>query len=257
MYYFRDTAFDKALYYFRLAAEHGNTNALAYLGKLYSEKNDFIKQNSLTAFQFFRSSAEKGNPIGQAGLGLAYYHGAGVEKDYEKAFKFFKLSADQSYTEGQFMLGVMYYHGYGVQRDLKAALKWFQSASQSGHVLAYYNLAEMYATGTGVVQSCSTATELFKIVAERGPWSNMFTKAFQLYNQGHIEQAFIMYLYLAEMGYEVAQSNVAHIIDQMPFDIPNLYKTQEERYRKALIYWNRAADQGYHYARIKLGDYYY
>ncbi|CAF4136701.1 unnamed protein product [Rotaria magnacalcarata] len=115
----------------------------------------------------------------------------------------------------------------------------------------------MHATGNGILRSCPTATDLFKIVAERGSWSNMFTEAFQLYNQGHIEQAFMIYLYLAEMGYEAAQANVAYIIDQMSFDISNLYKTQEERYRKALIYWNRAAIQGFHYARIKLGDYYF
>ncbi|CAF2524982.1 unnamed protein product [Rotaria sp. Silwood2] len=257
LYYFRDIAYDKALYYFRLAAENGNVNALAYLGKLYSEKNDFIQQNNETAVQFFQSAADKGNPIGQAGLGLAYYHGAGVERDYDKAFRLFHLSADQSYAEGQLMLGVMYYNGQGIRRDFKMALKWFQAASQSGHVLAYYNLAQMHATGTGVLRSCPTATELFKSVAERGPCSHMFTKAFQLYNQGHIEQAFMTYLYLAEVGYEVAQSNVAYIIDQMSFDISNIYKKQEERYKKALLYWHRAAIQGFHYARIKLGDYYF
>jgi SEL1 protein len=253
----RDNAFDKALYYFRLAAENGNTHALAYLGKLYSEKNEFIKQNNQTALQFFQRATEKSNPIGQAGLGLAYYHGAGVEQSYEKAFKLFQLSAEQSYVEGQLMLGVMFYNGEGVKRDFKMAIKWFQAASQSGHVLAYYNLAQMHATGTGVLRSCTTATELFKHVAERGRWSNMFTEAFHLYKQGHIEQAFMIYLYLAELGYEVAQSNVAYIIDQMAYDISNIYKTKDERYKKALIYWNRAAIQGFHYARIKLGDYYY
>ena len=253
----RDTAFDKALYYFRLAAENGNTNALAYLGKLYSEKNEFIKQNNQTALQFFQRAVDKGNAIGQAGLGLAYYHGAGVERNFEKAFKLFQLSAAQSYSEGQLMLGVMFYNGEGTQRDFKSAIKWFQAASQSGHVLAYYNLAQMHATGTGVLRSCTTATELFKSVAERGRWSHMFTEALNLFKQGHVEQAFMMYLYLSELGYEVAQSNVAYIIDQMSFDVSNIYKTKEERYKKALVYWNRAAVQGFHYARVKLGDYYY
>ena len=253
----RDSAFDKAHYYFHLAAENGNVNALAYLGKLHSEKNDFIKQNNQTALQYFQRAAEKGNAIGQAGLGLAYYHGAGVEQNYEKALKLFKLSADQSYVEGQLMLGVMYYNGEGVKRDFKTAIKWFQAASQSGHILAVYNLAQMHATGTGVLRSCPTATELFKNVAERGRWSNMFTEAFHLYKQGHVEQAFMIYLYLAELGYEVAQANAAYIIDQMPYEVSNIYKTKDERYKKALIYWDRSAAQGFHYAKIKLGDYYY
>ncbi|CAF4705269.1 unnamed protein product, partial [Rotaria magnacalcarata] len=81
-----------------------------------------------------------------------------------------------SYSEGQLMLGVMYYNGHGVRRDYNLAIKWFQAASHSGHVLAYYNLAQMHATGNGILRSCPTATDLFKIVAERGSWSNMFTE---------------------------------------------------------------------------------
>ncbi|CAF0981859.1 unnamed protein product [Adineta ricciae] len=257
LYYLRDTAYDKALYYFRLAAENGNSNAMAYLGKLYSEKNDFIKQNNQTALQFFQRSAEKGNPMGQAGIGTAFYYGAGVEQSYEKAFKYFQLSADQGYVEGQLMIGVMYYKGEGVKRDYKMALKWFQAASQSGHALGYYNLGQMHATGTGVLRSCTTAVELFKNVAERGKWSSMFIEAYNLYRQGHVEQAFMKYLYLAELGYEVAQSNVAYLLDQMPNQLMNIYHKTDERYRRALIYWNRAANQGFHSARVKLGDYFY
>ncbi|CAF4252753.1 unnamed protein product [Rotaria socialis] len=257
LYYLRDTAFDKALYYFRLAAENGNSNAMAYLGKLYAEKNEYVKQNNFTALQFFQRSAEKGNPIGQSGIGMAFYHGAGVDQSYEKAFKYFQLSADQGYVEGQLMLGIMYYKGEGVKRDYKMAIKCFQAASQSGHALGYYNLGQMHATGTGVLRSCTTATELFKNVAERGKWSSMFIEAYNLYRQGHIEQAFMKYLYLAELGYEVAQSNAAYLLDQMPNQLTNIYSSQEEQYRRALTYWNRAATQGFHTARVKLGDYFY
>ncbi|CAF4285342.1 unnamed protein product, partial [Didymodactylos carnosus] len=166
LYYLRDTAFDRALHYFRLAAEGGNSNAMAYLGKLYSEKNDYIKQNNITALNYFQKSAEKNNPMGQAGVGTMYYHGAGVEKNFEKALKYFQLSSDQGYAEGQLMLGIMYYNGEGVKRDYKMAVKYFSSASQSGHALGYYNLAQMHSSGTGVLRSCTTAVELFKNVAE-------------------------------------------------------------------------------------------
>ena len=253
----RDGAIDKALHYFRLAAKNGNINALAYVGKLHFEKNDYVKQDYETALYYFQRATEKGNSIGQAGLGLAYYNGAGIEKNYEKAFKLFQLSADQSYVEGQLMLGIMYFNGEGVKRDFKMAIKWFQAASQSGHVLGYYNLAQMHATGTGVLRSCPIAVELFKNVAERGRWSSTFIEAFNLYKDGHIEQSFMSYLYLAEVGYEAAQSNVAFIIDKMSYDISNIYKTRDERYKKGLTYWNRAAVQGFHHARVKLGDYYY
>ena len=33
--------------------------------------------------------------------------------------------------------------------------------------------------------------------------------------------------------------------------------SKSDSYKRALLYWNRAATQGYYIARLKLGDYYY
>ena len=33
--------------------------------------------------------------------------------------------------------------------------------------------------------------------------------------------------------------------------------SKDDSYKRALLYWNRAATQGYYIARLKLGDYYY
>jgi SEL1 protein len=33
--------------------------------------------------------------------------------------------------------------------------------------------------------------------------------------------------------------------------------SKTDTFKRALVYWNRAATQGYHIARLKLGDYYY
>lgn len=246
---------DRALYYFSRAAEAGNYYAMAYMGKLYAEGSDSIKQDNLTAYKYFKQAAEKGNPIGQAGLGTMYFYGAGVERDYSKALKYFTFSADQGYVEGHFLMGVMYYYGYGIKKDYKQAVKYFNLAAQSGHVLAYFNLAQMHSSGIGVIRSCQTATELYKTVAERGPWASLFMEAHQSYKEGDLDTALLKYIYLAELGYEVAQSNVAYILDQHSTQT-SLFNKQEA-YKRALVYWNRAALQGYHLARLKLGDYYY
>lgn len=157
-------------------------------------------------------------------MGIVYFYGSGVEKDYSRAFKYFQLSADQGYVEGHFLLGVMYYNGYGtVRRDYKMAVKHFNLAAQLGHTLGYYNLAQMHATGTGVLRSCTTATELYKNVAERGSSAQMFMEAHAAYKENDIEKALIKYLFLAELGYEVAQSNVAYILDQCMMFIFHLF----------------------------------
>ncbi|XP_034084591.1 protein sel-1 homolog 1 isoform X2 [Gymnodraco acuticeps] len=243
----------RAYDYFTQAANAGNTHAMAFLGKMYSEGSEYLHQNNETALQYFKKASDLGNPVGQSGLGMAYLYGRGVPVNYELALKYFQKAAEQGWVDGQLQLGTMYYNGIGVKRDYKQALKFFNLASQAGHILAFYNLAQMHATGTGVMRSCHTAVELFKNVCERGRWSERLMSAYGSFKEGEPDAALVQYLLLAEQGYEVAQSNVAFILDQKGVRI----FTENETYPRALLHWTRAAAQGYTVARIKLGDYHF
>ncbi|XP_046849524.1 protein sel-1 homolog 1-like isoform X2 [Xenia sp. Carnegie-2017] len=245
--------FARAHRYFQMAADTGNSNAFAFLGKLYSNGNSAVKANNETAMKYFKKAAEMGNPVGQSGVGLMYLFGKGVPKDYALAIKYFKLAADQGWVDGQLQLGTIYYHGLGVKRDYKQAFKFFNLASQSGNIQALYFLGMMYSSGTGTIRSCRTATELFKNVAERGKWSVMLMDAYKAYKSGQINKALVKYAYLAELGYETAQSNVAYILDQELDTV----MSDDFTYPRALLYWTRAAQQGNVGARVKVGDYYY
>merc|ERR1719245_200539 len=189
---------------------------------------------------------------------LILLQGRGVGKDYKKAFDYFKKAAEQNWVDGQLQLGNMYYEGLGVATDYKMAVKYFNLASQSGHVLAFYNLADMHATGTGMLRSCRFAVELFKNVAERGKWGEIMMEAHSDYRRGKTEEAVVKYQLLAELGYEVAQSNVAYLFDRKEAGLGtgNLYQISE-LWKRALVYWTRSASQGYSAARVRLGDYYY
>lgn len=57
-------------------------------------------------------------------------------------------------------------------------------------------------------------TQLFKTVSERGKWTHLFPEAQKTYTAGNLNSALVMYLLLAEMGFEVAQSNAAYILEQ-------------------------------------------
>lgn len=143
--------------------------------------------------------------------------------------------------------------GIGVKRDYGRANKYFHLASQSGHVLAFYNMAQMHATGTGMMRSCSTAVQLLKNVAERGKWSNQLMIAHADYKVGRINSAFLRYALLGEMGYEVAQSNAAFILDRGETSV----LTPEKGLVMALSFWARSAVQDYSPAQVKLGDAHY
>ncbi|XP_068893612.1 protein sel-1 homolog 1 isoform X3 [Tenebrio molitor] len=248
-----DLDYQKAMHYFTQAANAGNAIAMAYLGKIYLDGSDEVKADNDTAFKYFKKASDLNNPVGLSGLGLMYLYGRGVEKDYTKAYKYFLAAADQGWVDGQLQLGNMYFSGLGVRKDYKLANKYFSLASQSGHVLAYYNLGQMHAQGTGMLRSCPTAVELFKNVAERGRWGEILMQAHSDYNENRFNEAFVQYALLAELGYEVAQSNAAFLLDRN--EVP-MFSTQESLAR-ALLYWGRAAAQGYSAAQVKMGDYHY
>lgn len=60
----------------------------------------------------------------------------------------------------------------------------------------------------------ASCLQLFKNVCERGRWSERLMTAYSSYKEGDPDAALAQYLLLAEQGYEVAQSNVAFILDQ-------------------------------------------
>ena len=82
-------------------------------------------------------------------------------------------------------------------------------------------------------------------MAERGPWSKLLMEAFDFYKRGYIDVAMLKYLVAAELGYEVAQSNVGHILDTEQMEA---YENAE-KYKRALLQWTRAAGQGRSYIR--------
>ncbi|XP_026480336.1 protein sel-1 homolog 1 [Ctenocephalides felis] len=244
----------RALHYFTQAANAGNALAMAFLGKIYLEGGGGVPADNETALKYFRRAADAGNPIGQSGLGLMYLHGKGVEKDTNKALKYFTQAGDQGWVDGQLQLGNMYFGGVGVPRDFKLAYKYYSLASQSGHVLAFYNLGQMHASGMGMMRSCPTAVELFKNVAERGRWCERLMEAHSLHRVREYDSSYLHYTLLAELGYEVAQSNAAHMLDRGEV---SLFGGSSADFVRALLYWGRAAAQGYSTAQVKLGDYHY
>uniref|UniRef100_A0A7N8YLL4 SEL1L adaptor subunit of ERAD E3 ubiquitin ligase n=1 Tax=Mastacembelus armatus TaxID=205130 RepID=A0A7N8YLL4_9TELE len=249
--------------YYQFLAEKGDVQAqvkrlamsfiVFYLWSVIKLSFAGISSFDVVLFIYWLLFFIQGNPVGQSGLGMAYLYGRGVPVNYELALKYFQKAAEQGWVDGQLQLGTMYYNGIGVKRDYKQALKFFNLASQAGHILAFYNLAQMHATGTGVMRSCHTAVELFKNVCERGRWSERLMTAYGSFKEGETDAALVQYLLLSEQGYEVAQSNVAFILDQKGAKI----FTENETYPRALLHWTRAAAQGYTVARIKLGDYHF
>ena len=80
---------------------------------------------------------------------------------------------------------------------------------------AFYYLAELNAFAVARPDLCPVAVSFYKIVAERGDWTHeIWTQAERAWNRGDRQRALLGYWMMAERGYEVAQNNVAFILDR-------------------------------------------
>lgn len=75
-----------------------------------------------------------------------------------------------------------------------------------------------------------------------------FHQAHGDYKIKQLDEAFVQYALLAELGYEVAQSNAAFMLDRN--EVPML--NTNEALARALLYWGRGAAQGYSAAQVCL-----
>ncbi len=115
-----------------------------------------------------KSYALKGSTTAQYDLGIKYYEGSGVPKDYNEAAKWFQKAAERGDSRAQGCLGSMYSSGEGVQQDYVKAAEWFTKAAEQGDAVAQCILGGMYSNGKGVQKNDAKAIKLITKSAEQG-----------------------------------------------------------------------------------------
>jgi hypothetical protein len=105
------------------------------LTPLYADFNDgwiaYTNEDFRGAAKQWKPLAEKGDAKSQTNLGILYFNGKGVLKDYKKAISWFEKAGDQGEAEAQFILGKVYIEGDGVSKSLKTAKYWVQLAYEN------------------------------------------------------------------------------------------------------------------------------
>jgi SEL1 protein len=144
--------------------------------------------------------------------------------------------------------------GGGTKKNLAKALKYFSLAAQTGHMGALHKLGQMYSQGVATDRVCTTAVHAFKSVAERGPWVTNMKKALLRHKQGDLTASLVHYIHLAEIGYEVAQSNAALLLEE---GTCGLLSSSLACQALAVRYYRHASKQGNAEASLKVGDAYY
>ena len=91
----------------------------------------FENQDFRLAAKEWKPLAKKGDAKSQTNLGILYFNGKGVLKDYKKAVNLLERAANQGEAEAQFILGKIYIEGDGVPKSLKTAKIWVEMAFEN------------------------------------------------------------------------------------------------------------------------------
>ncbi|TFK44877.1 hypothetical protein BDQ12DRAFT_40330 [Crucibulum laeve] len=240
-----------------------------YLGRMYL-RGEGVKQDFQMARMWFDRGAENGDRECHNGLGIIYRDGLGIKVDLKKSLAHFNVAAGQDLAEAQVNIG-KYYYGKG---DYALATSYFETAVRNGSPFeAYYYLGEIHnaqAATPGMPQhvaagSCSMAVSFYKLVTERGVWDDDLLRdaeiAWMAGSDQDKEIAMLKWWIAAERGSEIAQNNLAYVLDQ---DRSILRLTRfspmtpsNDTARLALTQWTRASAQRNIDALVKVGDYYY
>ncbi|XP_078445074.1 HCP-like superfamily protein isoform X4 [Wolffia australiana] len=264
LYYFglrgvrRDKA--KALIYLLGAAESGEPESMELLGEIYA-RGAGVEKNYTKAYEWLKLSAQKGHYSAYNGLGYMYFKGYGVKRNYTKAKELFMKAAEKKVSGGYYNLGVLYLKGIGVERNVTRACEYLLAAATSAQPKALYQVAKMFQRDIGFKKNILLATVLYKIVAERGPWSSLSRWAMESYVNPDVRKALMLYLRMAELGYEVGQSNAAWILDRDGENIVCIGESglckDEERHLRAHSLWWKASEEGNEHAALLIGDAYF
>ena len=116
----------------RALSDAGNLHASKLLGDLYFSGAGGYPQDYAKALEAYLKAAEQGDADAQAQLGRMYMDGLGVEQNAEKAMDWNMRAAEQGNAQGQEQIGQMYYLGIGVTKSTEEASRWFERAAAAG-----------------------------------------------------------------------------------------------------------------------------
>jgi len=133
----------------QLAADQGDTKALAALGSWY-QHGTVVPKDYLKAVEYYTRAKELGYEGAEFCLGKLYYYADEPTRDLRRGLDHFLLGAEQGDPEAQWICGQIYSKGQEVKQDLKLAAEYYQRSATLGRLpLAMHSLARCYLPNDG------------------------------------------------------------------------------------------------------------
>lgn len=122
---------EKAIDYFRQAAEKDSIYATKRLGIMYGNRDDYAQAQIWY---------EKAYELGERDAGLLDWLGhlycSGLEGtviDYEKGVGYYQQAIEQGSGYAMMQIGQMYLYGRHFDEDISTAIEWFERAAEAGY----------------------------------------------------------------------------------------------------------------------------
>ncbi|KAK2835898.1 hypothetical protein Q5P01_016382 [Channa striata] len=279
-------------YYANAGAQTSIDTSRIHSKKQYTPEDIYLSNpedlNRLTdetgdIFQYLKLQAERGDLQAQKRLGTMLYWGQnGVSKDIASAVKWFERSAMQMKDpSAAYDFAILLMKGQGVRKNQARGFQLLKKAadmgsinalnglgwrlpSRFGHVTASAGAARYLSTGSleGVSQDVEMAVIMLKKVCERnGHLGFMIREALRAYLKGSWQEAFVKYFLAAETGLGLAQSNVAHLCE----DLNLSYDCQWRYHNYSVLHFDPHPSGEFlsfyftltSSSLLKMGDYYY
>ena len=163
------TVWDFIVELLEMEIEDGNDDAMNDLGAMYYDGTG-CEQSFEKAVYYYNMAALNGNRQAQENLGYCYYYGRNMPVDYEKAFHYFALGAFDGHLISLYKIGDMYLNGYYVEKNEKEAFHIYErcmetmtdEAAQYVAGPVYLRLGKAFLYGKGTEMNAGTALICFQ-----------------------------------------------------------------------------------------------
>ena len=124
--------------------------AITWLG-IYYQDGIGVPANKEKALEYFKSAAELGDDYAMNNIGHAYEYGEGVDIDLDIAREWYEKSVALDNLLAQENLGRFYENGYGgLEQNLLEALRLYKLSASQNNLEAILHVGRFYEFGLGV-----------------------------------------------------------------------------------------------------------
>ena len=139
---------EKAIGFYKMAAEMGNAKAALRLARIY--KNNIQWRSPSQSIRYFNMAVDLGSMEATLNLAGFYEKGDMVKQSIHRAFDLYKLASSQGSARAAFKVAEIYedsYTEFSANYDPKQLLLYYIEAAKKGSVKAMAELAHIFSSG--------------------------------------------------------------------------------------------------------------